>query len=259
MDGDSRVRYRQPMPRWRSPEELAEIGLSRSRVLMVNEAHDGLNRCVRTRDIGVRLIEPAHAAGGRHLAMEALTPDFAAAANRGRCLEAGSGYLAQADQRRLMTAALEHGWSLIAYEAEVGAGNREDAAALNDRQEQQARNLAAAFGSLSANAKLMVWCGWSHHFKRPIRSADGKLELMGSRFQRLAKSTPFCIDQCLTIRSDVPKYGEPLFVRCHRPTLEQFGGTAGYLVGLASGRVAWTEGLRRGVDAVVCSLHNQLE
>ena len=44
------------MRKWRSPEELVEIGLSRSRVLMVNEAHDGLKRCIRTRNIGTRMI-----------------------------------------------------------------------------------------------------------------------------------------------------------------------------------------------------------
>lgn len=104
------------MRRWRSPEELVEIGLARSRVLMVNEGHDGLLRRTRTRGIGVRMIAPAHAAGVRHLAMEALTPDFAAAANRERRFGPGNGYLAQPDLRALMVTALEHGWSLIAYE-----------------------------------------------------------------------------------------------------------------------------------------------
>ena len=126
------------MRKWRSPEELVEIGLSRSRVLMVNEAHDGLKRCIRTRNIGTRMVEPAHAAGVRHLAMEALTPDFAAAANRERRLGPGSGYLAQCDLRELMNAALEHGWSLIAYEATDIAENHWLLSARNDRQEQQA-------------------------------------------------------------------------------------------------------------------------
>ena len=102
------------MRRWRSPEELAEIGLSQSRVLMVNEAHDHLRRCIRTRRVGARMIGPAHAAGVRHLAMEAPTPDFAAAANRDRRLGSGGSYLAQPDFRELMTAALELGWSLVA-------------------------------------------------------------------------------------------------------------------------------------------------
>ena len=98
------------MRKWRTPEQLVEIGLSASRVLMVNEAHDGLKRCVRTRNIGTRMIEPAHAAGVRLLAMEALSPGFAVAANRDRCLGPGSDYLAESDLRELMQAALAHGW-----------------------------------------------------------------------------------------------------------------------------------------------------
>ena len=54
--------------------------------------------------------------------MEALTPAFAAAANRDRCLGPGGGYLAQSDLRELMTDALGLGWSLVAYEADVSPG-----------------------------------------------------------------------------------------------------------------------------------------
>ena len=57
---------------WRTPEELAEIGFSRSRVVMMNEAHSGDQRCIRTRLIGQRLLPALHRLGVRHLAMEAL-------------------------------------------------------------------------------------------------------------------------------------------------------------------------------------------
>jgi hypothetical protein len=68
----------EPRKKWRSPEELVELGLARSRVVMMNEHHNGLKRSVRTRVIGKRVLPTAHAAGVRHLAMEALTPKFAA-------------------------------------------------------------------------------------------------------------------------------------------------------------------------------------
>jgi hypothetical protein len=58
--------------RWRAPEELVQIGFSRSRVVMMNEAHNGWLRCVRTRTLGTRALPVPHAAGVRHLAMEAL-------------------------------------------------------------------------------------------------------------------------------------------------------------------------------------------
>ena len=240
------------MRKWRSPEELVEIGLSRSRVLMVNEAHDGLKRCIRTRTIGTRMVEPAHAAGVRHLAMEALTPDFAAAANRERRLGPGSEYLAQCDLRELMNAALEHGWSLIAYEATDNAEKHWMLSARNDRQEQQARNLTAALDRLRRGDMLMVWCGWSHHHKGSVRTSEGPLELMGSRFQRAAQIIPFCIDQCLTVHWDVRAL-QSWRARRHRRVLEQFGGTAGYLVRKTVGPVAG-----RLVDAIIRSVHNEL-
>ena len=60
-----------------------------------------MRRCIRTRRIGARVIKQAHAAGVRHLAMEALTPDFTAAANHDRCLGPADGYLAQPELREM--------------------------------------------------------------------------------------------------------------------------------------------------------------
>jgi len=57
---------------WWSVEELTRRGFAQSPVVMANEAHNGLARCIRTRAVGVRMIEAAHQAGVRDLAMEAL-------------------------------------------------------------------------------------------------------------------------------------------------------------------------------------------
>ena len=226
---------------------------------MVNEAHDFDRRCIRTRRIGTAMIAPAHAAGVRYLAMEALTPDFAEAANRDRCLGPGDSYLAQSDLRELMTAALELGWSLIAYEAVELTRDLHVLSTRNDRQAGQADKLATAFGRLSGDAKLMVWCGWSHHFKRSLRLPEGKLELMGSRFRRAARVTPFCIDQCLTVRCNVPADYESALVKRHRGTLERYGGTAGFLVGIGGERLTRLHWSGRGVDAVILSVDNEMQ
>jgi hypothetical protein len=101
-----------------SVEELVQYGFARARVVMANEADNGLARCIRTRDVGVRMIQAAHEAGVRRLAMEALA--WPAADVPGPIREipaAGGGYLGQSDMRRLIAAALELGWSLWAYEA----------------------------------------------------------------------------------------------------------------------------------------------
>ncbi len=60
------------MEGWRPVEDLVRWGFGHAPVVMANEAHSGLARCVRTREVGVRMIRAAHEAGVRRLAMEAL-------------------------------------------------------------------------------------------------------------------------------------------------------------------------------------------
>jgi hypothetical protein len=49
------------MKGWRSVEELTGWGFAHAPVVMANEAHNGLARCIRTREMGVRVIRAAHA------------------------------------------------------------------------------------------------------------------------------------------------------------------------------------------------------
>jgi hypothetical protein len=103
---------------WCSVEELVLWGFAHAPVVMANEAHSGLTRCIRTREIGIRMIQAAHEAGVRRLAMEALPwPDRDVQGPVRAMPPAGSGYLAQPEMRRLLATALELGWSLWAYEA----------------------------------------------------------------------------------------------------------------------------------------------
>jgi hypothetical protein len=60
------------MTAWLTIEELAAEAFGVAPVVMANEAHDGMRRCVRTRRVGVRLVRAAHELGVRDLAMEAL-------------------------------------------------------------------------------------------------------------------------------------------------------------------------------------------
>jgi hypothetical protein len=81
--------------RWRSPEELVEIGFSRSRLVMMNEPHSGWLRCARTRRMGTRVLPGPTPPGVRQLTMEALfDPKLVEAANDSRHLPVpGPSYL----------------------------------------------------------------------------------------------------------------------------------------------------------------------
>src|SRR5512138_3435793 len=106
---------------WRSPEEIVEIAFQRAPIVMMNEAHDGWRRCIRTRQIGKRILPVAHQAGVRHLAMEALyIPSMAEQWNVTRHVSKDvTGYPSQPEMREFIQAALDLGWTLISYEADA--------------------------------------------------------------------------------------------------------------------------------------------
>ncbi len=79
-----------------------ELAIDRSRLVLINEAHNGNLRSIRTRHVGLRLVIAAHHSGVRHLAMEALPPFAAEIANRTRQLPDAPGYLGQPEMRELI-------------------------------------------------------------------------------------------------------------------------------------------------------------
>jgi hypothetical protein len=239
--------------RWLTAEELVEIGFQRSRVLMMNEAHNGFRRSVRTREVGLRVLPTAHACGVRDLALEAMVKEVAAEANETRELPSWTdhGYLSQPEMRRLVAGALELGWNLHAYEAELDrrppALDPLSMEATNWRDDEQARNLAALVGSLPADAKLMIWCGNSHLSKRD--SPDW--HPMGLRFREHAGVNHFAIDQTtyVVFDSSMRPWAEP-WITAHRAEISRRRGAAGFLA-----EEAPADWQRSGEDAyVLCEL-----
>lgn len=242
--------------RWRSVEELTQLAFSRTRVVMANEAHSGLARCVRTREVGARMVRAAHEAGVRRLAMEALPHPVEGALGPipEMPLTAG-GYLAQPDMRNLMATALELGWTLWAYEAAIPADA--DPAELlsmeftNRRELEQARNLCQILARDPARP-LLVWCGNSHAAKE----ANGEWVPMGQRFMELSGTDPFVIDQTVTVEFEPgrPRPWVNELLAGLGQMLASFGGTAGILRNQAPPPLdSWC-----GVDAVVVSTDNAL-
>jgi hypothetical protein len=246
-----------PEAAWRTPQELVEEGFRRGRVVMLNEAHHGLTRCVRTRQLGRQLLPSAHAMGVRHLAMEALQPGDAEAANTTRRPpDDAGGYLAQPDMRDLIQVALELGWTLWRYEADID--HAPDAvveqglmsqAFTNWREIEQARNLAAVLAGLTASGRLLVWCGNSHASKM----AQDDWTSMGYEFAALVAEGAFVIDQAVTVAFPGLEQRQAARVAELAPILDRFGGTAGLLVEEAGPLSCWP-----GVDALIVSTDNAM-
>jgi hypothetical protein len=264
---------------WRSPEEIVEIAFQRASVVMMNEAHDDMKRCIRTRQIGQRILPVAHQAGVRHLAMEALFPLFAEQSNSTRRLMQGNfGYLSQPEMKDFIQTALDFGWTLIPYEADnfkwlsekhgidfANSNENERIRRLQEfqadfttleftnwREEQQALNIIRALQSLPAKTPLLVWCGNSHHSKT---GGQGWIP-MGYQFIKHSNIDPFVIDQTRTVKFDAEEtWWYENVVKSGHELLDQQGGTGGLLR-----EEAKTLFLREDMDdAFLFSTQNELE
>jgi hypothetical protein len=244
------------MDGWCSVEELTQFAFANSPVVMANEAHNGLARCVRTREVGARIIQAAHKAGVRRLAMEALpSPGNDAPEPILEIPSRDGGYLAQPDMRRLITTALDLGWSLWAYEASVDFRKSEaewlSLEFTNWREREQAKNLRQVVAAAPGDP-LLVWCGNGHADRE---GGNGWIP-MGHHFAATSGIRQFVIDQTVTV--DFTGRGPDQWVRDLvaelSGTLAAHGGCAGILREQAPPPL---DG-RTGVDAVVVSTENEV-
>jgi len=244
------------MDGWCSVEELTRWGFAHAPVVMANEAHDGLRRCARTRVVGARMVQAAHEAGVRRLAMEALPwrPDASPGPLRDIPPEE-MGYLAQPDMRALMTTALDLGWTLWAYDAVIEARPDHDPAEFltmeftNWREREQAQNLCRVLAEAPGES-LLVWTGNGHAATEP----SGEWVPMGCHFPGLSGVDPFVIDQDVTVDFG---HGARDWVRelldSLSDVLAAHDGTAGILCEQAPESLAYWP-----ADAVIISTDNAL-
>jgi hypothetical protein len=241
---------------WCPVEELIRWGFAHAPVLMANEAHSGLKRSVRTRQVGIRMVRAAHETGVRRLAMEALPWRPGDEPGPIREIPAiGGGYLDQPDMRALMTAALDLGWTLWAYDAIIEARPGQDPAGFltteftNWREREQAQNLCRVLAE-APGEPLLVWTGNSHAATEPAEEWIP----MGCIFPGLSGIDPFVIDQDVTVDFG---HGSRDWVLELLDSLEDIlaahGGTAGILCEQAPESLAcWP------ADAVIVSTDNAL-
>jgi hypothetical protein len=242
---------------WRPVEDLVRWGFGHAPVVMANEAHNGLARCVRTREVGVRMVQAAHEAGVRRLAMEALHwPARDVPGPITTLPDARGGYLAQPEMRALIGTALDLGWTLWAYEHQFDITANTDPAYLrsmehtNWREREQAANLGRLLEA-APGQPMLVWCGNSHASK----VQHEEWVPMGWHFREMSGVDQFVIDQDVTVNFG----GEPRpWVRELLASLDDIlaahGGTAGILRDQAPPPLdGWA-----GVDALVVSTDNEL-
>jgi hypothetical protein len=245
------------MQGWRPVEDLVRWGFAHAPVVMANEAHNGLARCVRTREVGARMIRAAHEAGVRRLAMEALP--HRPGDTQGPILAVPpdtEGYLAQPEMRRLIGTALDLGWTLWAYEAVIDITPDTDQNHLrsmeftNWREREQAANLCHLVDA-APGEPLLVWCGNGHATKEKSRDWVP----MGWHFREMSGVDPFVIDQTVTVDfgEDGQRWVRELLASLS-DVLAAHGGTAGILRDQVPPPLDdWA-----GVDAFIVSTDNEM-
>ena len=240
---------------WLTIEQLTEVAFGTQPVVMANEAHDGMRRCVRTRRVGLRLVRAAHELGVRDLAMEALpAPAPGEPESWTELPPVEGGYLAQPDMRELTSTALGRGWRLWSHEALTPPELLEHPEQLltmeftNRREREQALNLAEVARRVPM---LLVWCGNGH----ATRQVVSDWVPMGYQFVRITGRRPYVIDQTVTVNwNDENDYMPDGALEWLDGELAPYGGTAAVRHDDAPEQL-----LQRDADAFVLSLHNQLE
>lgn len=218
-----------PASVFHTPEEMVTLAYSKSRLVIMNEAHDADRHNARTRQIGIRLLPVLRRIGVKHLAMEVLYPEFAAKANRLRSVPpAQRGYLSHSDMRRLIQTALDLGFELHAYEADdngppaTGSSFADNKRSIEYRERGQAANLARLVNSLPADERLFIWCGGTHGAKKERAG----IKWMALELWRITSIEPYSIDQTPTVEYNLQSSRPRNLVARFRHDLERLGGTA---------------------------------
>jgi hypothetical protein len=231
---------------WLTPAQVVREGFRRSRVVMMNEATNGLLRCVRTRRTGTAILSHAWAAGARLLAMEALGPPGGEPPT--------PEVLEQPEMAELLAAARRLGFRLSGYDADRKTipirlrTKTKSPTFSNWRNDKQASHLAALLGELPADARMLVWAGNRHHSK--VRFMQYRP--MGWQFRARSNVEPFVIDQTVTVTYVERRHASPV-LEWAAGELRRHDGDAGFV---------WREGMPRlspGCDAWLLSLDNRLE
>lgn len=167
------------------------------RVVILNEAH----HIAKHREFARRLLAPLREAGFTHLACEA----FANKADEGYELDAvGLGYattqtgyyISDPVFAEFVREALELGFVLVPYEStEIRGGPGENPAeAMNNRERAQARTLAGLLEE-QPEARVLVYCGYSHLKEKAPGEGEGVVRWMATRLAEKTGLDPLTISQ----------------------------------------------------------------
>jgi hypothetical protein len=215
------------------------------RIVILNEAHH-ISRC---RAFGAQLARALRPEGFSILAAEAFSPlpetRFAARMEAGEAVTADLGlYTRDPVFAELMRQARADGYRLAPYEAtrdQAAPADADGAAQTAARESAQAGNLAALLNG-NPDARLLVYCGFSHVAEAPL----GPTTWMAARLKALTGLDPLTIDQSFGIPAPAAEHEPPLVTAM----LDHFRPTAPMIVRRPDG-APWGGYMEEAVDLTV--------
>lgn len=169
--------------RWEEPEDVLRKAAEKHSVILMSEAH----HVPEHRAFGARMLPLLRRLGFEYLAMEALShpvPERGKLIRRFPSEDAVAGYyLMEPQMAGLVRTARRLGFKLVAYEDETAGG---------DREKIQAENLVARVFKDKPDAKVVVWAGYGHVYKR---SPAPDWKWMGQWLWELTGREPFSVYQ----------------------------------------------------------------
>ncbi len=147
---------------WREPAQVLREAAKTHNILMISEAH----HVPETRALGRELLPVLRALGYEYFAMETLkypVPERIDRVASSTAPGTAAGYYFMEPQSAgLARDALKLGFKLVAYEDETTGGG--------DREQIQAQNLYDRVLKNKPDAKVVVWAGYGHVYKRTSKS-----------------------------------------------------------------------------------------
>lgn len=174
----------------------AIVAASRGRrVVMLNEAH----HVPMHRAFGRRVVKALATEGFTHLAVEALANEADAdfvndSVSKGRPTVEGGFYVREPMFGDLLRAAFDAGMTLVPYETTDRAPKASPAESVNARETAQARAIGAILKA-DADARVIVFCGYSHLTESPTMMGDAELRWLACRLRDALGIDPLTISQ----------------------------------------------------------------
>lgn len=165
--------------------------VSSHQIVIINENHHHPQH----RRFGKNLLPCFKQAGFTHFALETIGEESREINKRGHVSRKITGYYtAEPQMAALVNEGLRLGFKIVRYETRNTCNGCTTEDSIDQREEDQANNLIAETFNNEPKAKVLIWVGYAHAYKRQLTSSP-KSRWMATRLWEKTGIEPFSIEQ----------------------------------------------------------------